>query len=434
MNKQKIILSMALFLCAASPAGLRAQDDASGRQEARTPFSGAGWYVGAEGGVPFGFSTFSSFGADKTRAGYDIGLYGGYRFNPVLSLELATKWGRTALSARNCCVEDGYWLGSDGNRYHAPVAGMTGYDYSDLKSSVAMQRYGARLNVNLLGFFSRTKLGRWTLELSPELAAVGTKATVRAIADNADALKGSTKWHLGAGGNLQVGYALTKHLRLGVYSGITCLTGSRMDGVPEHLHNANFIWESGVRIGWTFGKGYKGSKRKTASTTTLVDSTQPAVTEGERTVCPEETVPDTIVMPPATNGTPVETTDKAETEITGTETKEELRLTFPTIYFDFNRTDINPGEQSKLQTILGILQDHPDVQIRITGWCDNTGSRAVNSRISLRRAKAVKNWLTSKGIDSKRIQTVGKGIDYSEPDRKESRRATIDQQGKEEQQ
>ena len=42
------------------------------------------WYIGIQGGVPFGVSTFSSFGADKTRAGYDIGLYAGYRFNPVL--------------------------------------------------------------------------------------------------------------------------------------------------------------------------------------------------------------------------------------------------------------------------------------------------------------------------------------------------------------
>ena len=29
-----------------------------------------GWYVGIKGGVPFGFSTFSSFGHDKTRLGW----------------------------------------------------------------------------------------------------------------------------------------------------------------------------------------------------------------------------------------------------------------------------------------------------------------------------------------------------------------------------
>ncbi len=138
-------------------------------------------------------------------------------------------------------------------------------------------------------------------------------------------------------------------------------------------------------------------------------------------------------MPPATNGIPVEKNDKAETEITAIETKEELRLTFPTIYFAFNCTNIAPDEQSKLQTILDLLQDHPDMRILVVGWCDNKGSRSVNNRISLRRAEAVKNWLVNHGLDSGRIQTVGRGIDYSEPNRKESRRATIDQQGKEEQ-
>lgn len=83
------------------------------------------WYIGLQGGVPFGVSTFSSFGADKTRAGFDAGLYGGYRFNPVLSLEAQAAWGRVNQSAQDCCA--GYWLGADGYRYEAAVAGMDGF-------------------------------------------------------------------------------------------------------------------------------------------------------------------------------------------------------------------------------------------------------------------------------------------------------------------
>ena len=46
-----------------------------------------GWYGGVLGGFPFGFSnTSTSFGADQTRFGWTAVLYGGYRFNPVLSL------------------------------------------------------------------------------------------------------------------------------------------------------------------------------------------------------------------------------------------------------------------------------------------------------------------------------------------------------------
>ncbi len=212
--------------------------------------------------MPFGVSTFSSFGADKTRVGYSAGLYGGYRFNPVLSLEGTAEWGQINLSSQGCCIGHNLWLGSDGVRYNAPVLDMDGWGYDNLRSSVFMQHYGLQLNVNILGFFNSTKNGRWTLEVSPLLAAVGTCATVSAVSDGAEALAGDTRWHLGAGGNLQAGFQVTKHLNIGVYSGIAYLTGDRMDGVPMNRHKANYVWESGIKIGWTFGKRKAKSGKK----------------------------------------------------------------------------------------------------------------------------------------------------------------------------
>lgn len=246
-----------------------------------------GWYMGVQGGVPFGISTFSSFGADKTRAGVNAGLYGGYRFNPVLSLELSMKWGKTALSTQDCCIEKGYWLGADGNRYNAPVAEMNGWSYSDLKSSVSLQQYGLQLNMNVLGFFERTKRSRWTVEVSPLLTAVGTKATLKTISENAEVKRDGTRWHLGMGGNLQAGYRLTEKLSIGIYSGITYLTGSRMDGAPEYRHKNNYLWESGVRLGWSFGKRGKAKKRKLA-----------------------EVVPETAVAPASETTKPTEAEEK----------------------------------------------------------------------------------------------------------------------------
>ena len=217
----------------------------------QTAHSGvSGWYVGLQGGVPFGVSQFSSFGADKTRAGWTAGIHGGYRFNRVLSLEAQAAWGEVNLSSRDCCPD--YWLGSDGVRYEAAMAGMQGWNYSALRSRVFVQSYAVQLNVNLLGFFPATRDGRWTLELAPRLAAIGTKATLRTIGGGQEALKGDTRRHLGAGGNVQAGYRITDHLNLGIYTGITYLTGSPLDGMPEHLHQANYIWESGLRLGWFF--------------------------------------------------------------------------------------------------------------------------------------------------------------------------------------
>lgn len=420
MDRLKIIIIMALFLCFTALQGLLAQE-VTKRQEADKPSSTVGWYGGIEGGVPFGISTFSSFGADKTRAGYAFGLFGGYRFNPVLSAELTLKWGKTSLSARECCAENGHWLVADGSMLTAPMIDGDSWDYADLKSSVTMQQYGVRLNVNLLGLFTATRQSRWTLEVSPMLAAVGTKAAVKTIADNAAVLHGNTEWHLGAGGNLQAGYALTKNLRLGVYSGITWLTGNQMDGMPEHVHTANYIWESGVRIGWTFGKT-KGKAKK---------AVQPVPVEVSREVCPEKTESPTVTEEKKDTVTVQNTVNKAETAVIAMETEQEARIVFPTVYFGFNRTDIGVSEAGKLQVILDVLKDHPDIQVLVTGWCDSVGSREVNDRISRKRAEAVKDWLVSNGIESSRIRTVGKGTDTAEPDAAKARRATTEKQGKE---
>lgn len=208
-----------------------------------------GWYVGVEGGMPFGFSTFSSFGHDKTHLGWAAGLYGGYRFNSIFSAELSAKYGEMNLSAQDCCVERKYWLGSDGVLYNAGVLGMDSWEYANLKSHVRMGRYGARVNVHLLGLFHQTAGSRWDLAVSPHIYAVTTKADIRTISDDAKVMNGSTNWHLGYGADLQVGYQLTSCLKLGIYSGLTRLTGERMDGMPEYQHKNNFLWESGIRLG-----------------------------------------------------------------------------------------------------------------------------------------------------------------------------------------
>ena len=118
-----------------------------------------------------------------------------------------------------------------------------------------------QLNVNLLGFFVATKESRWTLELSPQLSAIGTQADLRTIGGNAQAMQSPTRWHLGAGGSLQAGYALTKHLCIGIYTGMTYLTGQPLDGMPPRRHKANYIWESGLKLGWSFGhKGKEAGK------------------------------------------------------------------------------------------------------------------------------------------------------------------------------
>lgn len=398
MNTPKAIATYLLFIMMLAVQNVCAQEHAgSGEKDAPHKV----WYGGIEGGVPFGVSTFSSFGADKTRAGYALGLFGGYQFNPVLSVELSAKWGKANLSARDCCVESSYWLGADGVTYHAPVAGFDGADYADLKSAVSLQQYGVRLNVNLLGLFHSLHDSRWKLELSPMLAAVGTKADVKTIEECKSIISDKSRWHLGAGGNLQASYAITERLSLGLFSGITCLTGKGMDGIGRHVHNANYLWESGVRMIWSFGKCRKKA--------TPVQENVPVVAEQpvqpKPVVVQEEPQPEKVV------------------EIPVPEVTEEL--TFPVIYFDFNKSVIRTSETVKVQAICDILKANPDVKVLVTGWCDNSGSQEVNDNLSLRRAEVVKERLVNMGIEYSRIEVAGNGIDFNATDASKARRVVV---------
>ena len=369
-----------------------------------------GWYVGVEGGMPFGFSTFSSFGHDKTHLGWAAGLYGGYRFNSIFSAELSAKYGEMNLSAQDCCVERNYWLGSDGMLYNAGVLGMDSWEYANLKSHVRMGWYGARVNVNLLGLFHKTTNSRWDLAVSPHIYAVTTKADIRTIADDAKVMKGSTNWHLGYGADLQVGYQLTSCLKLGIYSGLTRLTGERMDGMPEHLHKNNFVWESGVRLGINLSK----KKNKVAETPSVPQKEvlQKEVLQQEPTSSEEVNLKETV--------------DKAETKVVEQDIKESAKVTFPVIYFTFNSIDIQQNEETKLNDILKTLKENPNMKVTVTGWCDTKGSVAVNKRISRQRAEAVKTWLVKNGIEASRITAIGNGSDDTQDADKARRVETKD--------
>ena len=388
------LLAIPVMLFFTSP--LSAQDAPTARGAAPSK----GWYFGIEGGVPLGISTFSSFGHDKPHIGWTGGLYGGYQFSPLLSAELSVKYGQTTLSARNCCIDHGYWLGMDGVKYNASVLDMDCWNYRDLQSKVNIGQYGARLNINLLGLFSSTKYSRWSIALSTHIYAVSTKSCIQTISDKTERMKATNKWHLGYGSDLQIAYHLTRHLQLGVYSGITILTGSKMDAMPEYLHKNNLVWESGLRLGFTFGKNKKKAVKEEPVPTIVV--------------CPEETEAPTIAEPQEEPAAPT--------------TAEKKAVTFPDIYFAFNKKNFSSSEEPKLQEILTTLKENPNMEVIIKGWCDSLGSDEVNLRYAQARALAVKAWLIDHGISADRIKTFAMGSDFDEEDAAKARRASTEEQ------
>jgi outer membrane protein OmpA-like peptidoglycan-associated protein len=65
-----------------------------------------------------------------------------------------------------------------------------------------------------------------------------------------------------------------------------------------------------------------------------------------------------------------------------------------------------------LYAVAAILKDHPEItKVRVEGHTDNKGNANYNRDLSRRRAASVVKWLTSVGIDGKRLTAKGIGMD-----------------------
>lgn len=87
-----------------------------------------------------------------------------------------------------------------------------------------------------------------------------------------------------------------------------------------------------------------------------------------------------------------------------------LTATFKSnVLFDFDSSRLKPGAYPELDRVANVLNKYPQTTIRVEGHTDSKGSEAYNQALSERRAEAVKNALTQRGVMAARIQTVGFG-------------------------
>lgn len=79
------------------------------------------------------------------------------------------------------------------------------------------------------------------------------------------------------------------------------------------------------------------------------------------------------------------------------------------IYFDYDRATFKTESYSDLNKLEAMLRQNPRLKVEISGHTDNYGHWQYNRNLSQRRAEAVKDFLTKKGIDARRIKAVGYG-------------------------
>jgi outer membrane protein OmpA-like peptidoglycan-associated protein len=79
------------------------------------------------------------------------------------------------------------------------------------------------------------------------------------------------------------------------------------------------------------------------------------------------------------------------------------------IYFDFNKATFKQDSYNELNKLERMLQQNMGMNVEISGHTDNIGTKNFNKFLSQKRAEAVKDYLTKKGIDSRRVTAVGYG-------------------------
>jgi outer membrane protein OmpA-like peptidoglycan-associated protein len=91
-------------------------------------------------------------------------------------------------------------------------------------------------------------------------------------------------------------------------------------------------------------------------------------------------------------------------------TQDVLTATFQSeVMFDFDSATLKPGAYAEIGRVANVLNRYPQTTIRVEGHTDSKGSEQYNQDLSQRRAQAVKDALTQRGVDSRRIQTIGFG-------------------------
>jgi OmpA-OmpF porin, OOP family len=84
-----------------------------------------------------------------------------------------------------------------------------------------------------------------------------------------------------------------------------------------------------------------------------------------------------------------------------------------TVYFDFDKSVINPAGQAVINDVLADAAKHAPSSVSVTGHTDRAGPEDYNMALSLRRADAVRSSLIAGGVAADKITVAGRG--ESEP-------------------
>ena len=100
------------------------------------------------------------------------------------------------------------------------------------------------------------------------------------------------------------------------------------------------------------------------------------------------------------------------------------QLTFEDVHFEFDRYTLRPEAARILDDAITAMQEDANLRFTVEGHTCNIGTTEYNLALGERRAAAVRDYLTGRGINASRVQTVSYGEERPKHDngREETRR------------
>ena len=85
------------------------------------------------------------------------------------------------------------------------------------------------------------------------------------------------------------------------------------------------------------------------------------------------------------------------------------KLVLRGVHFNFNKSNIRPGDAAVLDEAATALKANPGVTVNVNGYCDAIGSVKYNQKLSERRAESVVRYLVKAGIPENQLVPRGYG-------------------------
>jgi outer membrane protein OmpA-like peptidoglycan-associated protein len=85
------------------------------------------------------------------------------------------------------------------------------------------------------------------------------------------------------------------------------------------------------------------------------------------------------------------------------------KMVLKNIFFETGKATIMDASIPEMDRVVQMMKDNPDLKLEISGFTDNVGSVASNTKLSQARAQSVVNYLVLQGIDKSRLTAKGYG-------------------------